>query len=42
MGFLMGKIRPFLTELQPLFVWEKTVSGTVYDNGMKFSQICLT
>ena len=37
----MGKICPFLTELQPLFVLEKMVSGTVYDSGMKFSQVCI-
>ena len=31
MGLLMGKIRPFLTELLPFFVLEKCYSFTVHD-----------
>ena len=39
MGLLMGKIRPFLTELLPLFILEKQFlayySFTIYDISMK-------
>ena len=30
MGLLMGKIRPFLTELLPFFVLEKKISGLLF------------